>query len=267
MIANHTSLTTPLADTERRELVDRFFRDGYAVVRGVLSREESDYLRRRTDELADDPVIRSTVQHPGYSFVIINPLEHDRAFADLFIREPIYSLVQAILGKECRFCGQTVIRNRPGQAVAHWHIDDILEYPLPEEMPRWDARVRLPLTWLSVQVPLSDITTAENGPTEVVVGSQYSGRMSPKENPVFEGRSAEPIFCEAGDVYLFNHQVWHRGRPNTSQQTRYLLQLQYARGDRIAGRCQGVTRTPALEKILGDCDPKVAEFILRPAVT
>jgi len=267
MIANHAALTTPWGETERRELVDRFFRDGFVIVRGVFTREECDFMRRRTDDLADDPVTRSTVQHPGYSFVIINPLEHERMFADAFIREPVFSLVQEILGPACRFAGESVIRNRPGEAVAHWHIDDILEYPLPADVPRWDARVRLPLTWLSVQVPLSDITAAENGPTEVVPGSHYSGRMSPKENPVFEGRGAEPIFCEAGDVYLFNHQIWHRGRPNTSQQTRYLLQLQYARGDRIAGRCQGVTRTPALEKILRGGDPKVAEFILRAAVT
>jgi ectoine hydroxylase-related dioxygenase (phytanoyl-CoA dioxygenase family) len=262
-----TSLSTALSETERREIIDRFFRDGFAAVRAVLSPGECDFLRRRTDELADDPATRDTVQHPGYSFVIINPLEHERAFADLFIREPIYSLVQDILGRECRFCGQTVIRNRPGQAVAHWHIDDILEYPLPESMPRWDARVRLPLTWLSVQVPLTDVTSPEDGPTEVVPGSQFSGRMSPKEGPVFEGRGAEPIFCKAGDIYLFNHQVWHRGRPNTSQRTRYLLQLQYARGDRIAGRCQGVTRTPALEATLRGGDPRVAEFIFRPPLT
>jgi ectoine hydroxylase-related dioxygenase (phytanoyl-CoA dioxygenase family) len=254
-------------ETQPSALLDQFFRDGYAVVPGVLTRDECAYLRRRTDELADDPATRNAVQHPGYSFVIINPLEHDRAFADLFIREPVYSLVQAILGRECRFCGQNVIRNRPGESVAHWHIDDILEYPLPADVPRWDPRVRLPLTWLSVQVALTDLTTIENGPTELVAGSHYSGRMSPKQDPVFEGRRAEPIFCAAGDVYLFNHQTWHRGRPNTSQQTRYLLQLQYARGDRIAGRCQGVTRTPALEKILRESDPRTAEFILRAAVT
>jgi ectoine hydroxylase-related dioxygenase (phytanoyl-CoA dioxygenase family) len=144
-------------------------------------------------------------------------------------------------------------------------VDDKLEYPLPPEVPSWDRRARLPLTWLSVQVPLSDILSPEDGPTEIVPGSQYSGRLSPKENPVFEGQGAVPVLCRAGDIYLFNHQVWHRGSPNTGKRTRYLMQLQYARGDSLAWRCQGATRTPALEKVLAGADPALLEVMVGPA--
>jgi ectoine hydroxylase-related dioxygenase (phytanoyl-CoA dioxygenase family) len=112
---------------------------------------------------------------------------------------------------------------------------------------------------------LSDIPTLDDGPTEIVPGSHYSGRLSPKENPVFEGRGAEPVFCRAGDVYLFNHQLWHRGRPNTGTRTRYLMQLQYARGDSLAWRCQGAARTPALERVLAGADPALVEFMTQPA--
>lgn len=248
-------LTAPLSESETKDIVDRFYRDGNVIVRGVFSPEECASLRALTDEIAKtDP-----------AFVIRNPEEKDIGFARLFIREPILSLVQAILGKEARFCGQNVIRNQPGQAISHWHVDDKLEYPLPPDVPRWDARVRLPMTWLSVQVPLSDIVAVEDGPTEIVVGSHYSGRLSPKENPVFEGRGAEPVLCNAGDIYIFNHQLWHRGRPNVGQRTRYLMQLQYARGDSLAWRCQGATRTPALERVLAGADPKLVELMLGPA--
>ena len=160
---------------------------------------------------------------------------------------------------------QNVIRSRPGNAISHWHVDDILEHPLPPDVPRWDGRVRLPVMWLSVQVPLSDVTTAGRGPTEVVAGSHYSGRLPADEDPVFEGRRAEPVFCRAGDIYLFNHQVWHRGRPNLSPDTRYLMQLQYGRGDSIAFRLQGAQRTPELEAILQGEDPALAEIMLGPA--
>lgn len=248
-------LTAPLSETETQAILDRFYRDGIAIVRNVLSAEECASLRALTDEMAKT----------APSFVIRNPEAVNIAFTRLFIREPIYSLVQKILGPDCRFCGQNVLRNQPGQAVSHWHVDDKLEYPLPPDVSRWDARVRLPVTWLSVQVPLSDITSAEDGPTEYVPGSHFSGRLSPKENPIFEGRGAEPILCNAGDIYLFNHQTWHRGRPNTGKRTRYLMQLQYARGDSLAWRCQGGDRGAGLNKVLEGADPKLVEVMTGPA--
>jgi ectoine hydroxylase-related dioxygenase (phytanoyl-CoA dioxygenase family) len=35
--------------------------------------------------------------------------------------------------------------------------------------------------------------------------------------------------CKAGDAYLFNHQLWHRGSTNRSDRRRYLMQNQYCR--------------------------------------
>ena len=250
-MTSSTGLTAPFSAAATKEIIDRFYRDGFALVRGVLSTDECTALRQLTDEVAK--------QSP--SFIIRRPEELDLAYARLFIREPILSLVREILGPNCRFCAENVIRTVPGQAISHWHVDDFLEHPLPPEVPRWDPRVRLPLMWLSVQLPLSDIMHPEDGPTEIVPGSHLSGRDTPKENPVFEGRGAEPILCSAGDIYLFNHQLWHRGSPNTGTRTRYLMQLQYARGDTLAARCKGANRTPALEHVLAGADPQLVEFM------
>jgi ectoine hydroxylase-related dioxygenase (phytanoyl-CoA dioxygenase family) len=248
-----TGLTAPLSETATRDILDRFYRDGCVLVPGVLSAEECARLRAITDDIAKtDP-----------SFIIREPEEKNLAFVELFIREPILSLVRQILGPAARFCAQNVIRNQPGQSISHWHVDDLVEYPLPPDVPRWPAR--LPVLWLSVQVALSDILAPEDGPTEIVPGSQLSGRDSPKENPVFEGRGAEPMLCRAGDIYLFNHQVWHRGSPNTGKRTRYLMQLQYARGDNPAWRMKGAIRTPGLERILANAEPALREFMYAEA--
>jgi ectoine hydroxylase-related dioxygenase (phytanoyl-CoA dioxygenase family) len=249
-----TGLTAPFSETETNAILERFYRDGCALVPGVLGADECARLRQLTDDAAR--------QSP--SFVIRNPEELNLAFVELFIREPIYSLVQKILGPDCRFCAQNVIRNVPGQSISHWHVDDVLEHPLPPDIPRWDARVRLPIAWLSVQVPLSDILTMADGPTEIVPGSHFSGRDTPKENPVFEGRGAEPILCRAGDIYLFNHQVWHRGSPNTGTRTRYLMQLQYGRGDNLAWRLQPTPHTPALDRVLAGADPRLLKVMFNP---
>ncbi len=122
-----------------------------------------------------------------------------------------------------------VIRNEPGQAISVWHVDDVLEFPLPEAIPRFDPRIRMPVFWLTVQCALSDIDTLEHGPTQFVPGSHYSGRRPPnQEEPTFEGRGPQALFCKAGDIYLTNHQCWHRGAPNTSDRIRYVMQIQYA---------------------------------------
>jgi ectoine hydroxylase-related dioxygenase (phytanoyl-CoA dioxygenase family) len=257
-------LHTPFPAGETTAILDRFHRDGFAVVRGVFSQAECAALRKLTDDYAADP---QYAEHRSTWFVVRNTQDYSIEFTKLFIREPIYSLVQGILGPDCRFCGQNVIRNGLSQAVSNWHVDDNnrLEHPLPPEVPRWPAGARLPLIWLSVQVALSDTDTVADGPTEIVAGSHYSGRLCPGENPVFEGRAAEPVLSKAGDIYLFNHQTWHRGMPNTSGKVRYLLQLQYARGDSLAFRCQVARPTPYLDKILAGADPKLVEVMTGPA--
>lgn len=258
-----------LTEQELQIIVDEFHRGGIAVVRGVLTRAECDTLREKTDEIFDDEQKKDASRHSN-DLVISNPLLHHRMFADLFMREPILTLMEMILGPEARFCGQSIIRNEPGKAITLWHVDDcnMIDFPLPDDVPRHDPRITMPIFWLSVQIPLTDIDSMEGGPTEVVRGSHYSGRVCPtQENPQFEGRGPEPIFCKAGDAYLFNHQLWHRGAPNQSQRTRYLLQLQYARGGTRAARFQGLPGSPQLDEVLHGADERMLRVLGRTAPT
>ncbi|MEO6906538.1 MAG: phytanoyl-CoA dioxygenase family protein [Abditibacteriaceae bacterium] len=258
-----------LLDEQISGIIEKFHRDGVANVPGFLSGEECQNLRHLTDDIFDDEQKFKDSQHSN-KLVISNPLLHHRVFADLFMCEPILSLVESILGPECRFCGQSVIRNPPGETISYWHIDDCnnLDFPLPDDVPRHDVRVVMPVFWLSVQIPLTDIDTLEDGPTEIVRGSHYSGRLVPtQDEPQFEGRGSEAIFCKAGAAYLFNHQIWHRGRPNQSQRTRYLLQLQYTRDGTMASRFQGSLDDPRLDAILRDADERKLRVLGRTMPT
>lgn len=259
----------PPAAANVTEVVDLFFRDGFAVVPNVFNAEECAVFRDKADQIFDNPEIRAGFQHSN-DLVISNPLLYDRVFADAFLREPVLSVVQAVLGSEARFCGQAVIRNPPGEAIATWHVDDcnMVDFPLPPDVPRHDARIRLPVYWLTVQVALTDIDTIEDGPTEVVPGSHYSGRLpNTQDNPHFDGQGPAPIFCRTGDIYLLNHQVWHRGGPNTSQRTRYLLALQYAQGGTRAARFQGLIDYPQLDRILEGADQHMLRVLGRTPPT
>jgi hypothetical protein len=209
-----------------------FFREGFLHIPGVFTPDEVTALRAKTDACFED---RETIDPKFVSsvygaFVLRRGAEYDPLFASLIERSEIQAVVSAALGPQPAFNALNVIRNEPGQAISLWHVDDVLELPLPDDIPRFDARIRLPVLWLTVQLALSDIETLEHGPTQFVPGSHYSGRRPPKdeENPSFEGRGPVPVFCKGGDIYLTNHQCWHRGAPNLSDRTRYVLQLQYA---------------------------------------
>jgi ectoine hydroxylase-related dioxygenase (phytanoyl-CoA dioxygenase family) len=212
------------------QVIEAFFRDGCVLVPGVLDREEIAALRAKTDFFAadlDTPSRHKT--YVGTTFVLRFCHELDPLFADIAARDSLVSLAAAVLESGAAFNAMNVIRNEPGQAIARWHVDDVVEFPLPEEIARFDVRMRMPVFWLTLQIPLSDIDSLEDGPTQFVPGSQYSGRRPPAgENPEFEGRGPASVLCKAGDVYLFNHQCWHRGAPNVSTHTRYLMQIQYA---------------------------------------
>jgi hypothetical protein len=222
----------PLDEATTRQIVEEFFREGSALVPGVLTPEEIAAIRAVTDEYARHPE-QYPARHISYvhgAFVLRYGHEVDPILQQMVTREPICGLVEAILGKGAAFNALNVIRNEPGQAISRWHIDDTLEHPLPEEVERFDARIRMPVLWLTVQCALSDIDGIEHGPTQFVPGSHYSGRYPPKgeEAPTFAGQGPKPLLCKAGDIYFTNHQCWHRGAPNTSDRVRYVMQLQYA---------------------------------------
>ena len=212
--------------------IDAFSRDGYLHVPQLLTPAEVAMLRAKTDECFENraSIDPKFVSYVHGAFVLRRGAEYDPLFAQLAERSDILELASAALGPQPAFNALNVIRNEPGQAISVWHVDDVLELPLPDDIPRFDARIRLPVLWLTIQVALSDIETEAHGPTQFVPESHYSGRRPPKdeENPTFEGRGPVPVFCKAGDVYLTNHQCWHRGAPNLSDRTRYVLQLQYA---------------------------------------
>ncbi len=228
-----------------REIVEAFYRDGFAHIPGVLEPSEVEALKKRTDELMDDPELAARV-NPNLSdrryvqmhkretgvdlpFILRNTIELDAIFLDMLLREPILSLAEAIVGPDCKFCGQNVLRNLPGVAIENWHVDGAVHFPVPDDVARHDPRIRPPVLWITVQIALSDIDRMEHGPTQYVPGSHFSGRKpNSQENPQFEEKGPVSLFCKAGDIYLQEPQCWHRGAPNTSDRTRYLMQSQYA---------------------------------------
>lgn len=213
------------------KIADEFCNVGCVIIRNVFDADMVQRLRQLTDDYFQqrESLPPKFVSFAYNAFVLRYCAELDHRFADCLTHPPIPQLVTSVLGADPRFNALNVIRNEPGQAISRWHVDDVLEFPLPPDIPRFDARMRMPVFWFTVQVALSDISDVSHGPTQYVPGSHYSGRHPvSQENPIFEGQEPVDIYCNAGDIYFTNHQTWHRGAPNTSDRIRYVMQLQFA---------------------------------------
>ncbi|MBI2504047.1 MAG: phytanoyl-CoA dioxygenase family protein [Candidatus Latescibacteria bacterium] len=252
----------PLSPAPIARVLEEFYREGFALIPGVLSVAEIEALRRRSDEIFAAPHLAGT-KYIQNEFILRNTIELDLMFRQILVRQPILGLAEAILGPDCKFCGQNVIRNRAGIAISHWHVDDVVEFPLPAGVERHDPRLRMPVQWFTVQMALSDIDSEEDGPTQFVPGSHYAGRRpNDPDHPSFEGRGPVSVFCKAGDIYLQNNQCWHRGAPHSSERLRYVLQSQYATRWAFT-RFGEYNRVPVPEAALQGADARLLQVLGR----
>lgn len=204
-----------------------FNRDGFLLIPGVLEPEEVAALKDAVDNIFADPHWKDTDNVYG-PYIAVRLFETNAIFEEMLTREPIIGLIENILGADCHLIAQNIVRNAPGQAIDRFHADDIVMLPVAEGMERHDPRLTMPLFIVTVQILLTDVPSVEYGPTQYVPGSHYSGRQpNDSAQPSFEGREPVSILGKAGDIYLHNGQCWHRGAPNTSDRTRYLLQLSF----------------------------------------
>ncbi len=251
-----------LDPAQRAQILEDFHRDGFALVPGVLSAGEIEALRRRGDEIFADPALAGT-HYIQSEFILRNTIELDPMFRLVLIRQPILDLAEAILGPDCKFCGQNLIRNRAGVAISHWHVDDVVEFPLPQGVAGHDPQLRMPVQWCKVQMALSDIESEADGPTQFVPGSHRAGRRpNDPDHPSFLGQRPVSVFCKAGDIYLQNNQCWHRGGPHSSPRMRYILQSQYAARWAYT-RFGEYNRVPVAEEALRGADQRLLQVLGR----
>ncbi len=226
-MTNLVESVEPFSAEETAAIVKQFHRDGYYHIPGVLTGREVAGLRERIDRAFTDEKLQET--HNLYAdYIMVRMFELDPMFQDMLTREPMISLTETILGPDCHLVAQNVVRNKTGQAIDQFHADDRIYFPVAEGMPRHDPQLQMPVFLMTVQVLLTDVPSDEYGPSQYVPTSHYAGRQPADTlNPTFEGLGPVSIHGQAGDIYLHNGQCWHRGHPNTSDRTRYLLQHAY----------------------------------------
>lgn len=216
----------PLDRAAAAGLAARFLRDGFVMLPGALSAEEARRLRDGVAEAhrAPCPTGNPTRFHRHQMF------RRGPEFEAMLDREPAVDVVEAVLGGDCHVIANNTVYTGPNSGIDRWHVDETVLFPVPEGV-RLDPRIEMPCHIVTAQYYLDDVPL-ELGPTQVVPGSQRSGRLPPstEEELVWDGRGYETLVARAGDCLLLNGQTWHRGATNlTTDRHRHVLQVTYGR--------------------------------------
>jgi ectoine hydroxylase-related dioxygenase (phytanoyl-CoA dioxygenase family) len=215
------------SDQQIREWVETFDREGFLFLENVLPPEWCAKMREDLDRaLRDDPNglnVRGSFINLAHRMFETSPTN-----LRLFDLEPIVSLAEAMLGMDCHVINNNSFQTPPGKGVTRWHQDDAPHLVITHGKP--PPNVRLPVLAFSANYYLTDVTEVEHGGTETIPGSHLFGMAPP---PAIEGTQWEGLIQhnlgKAGSVVLFNNQVWHQGGRNSSDRTRYVTQVTYAR--------------------------------------
>ena len=215
-------------DATIADWVEQFHRHGCLFVRDVLPPDWCAELRRDLDRALDGPEGKTGRRDPGSIEINHRMFEASDANLRLFDLEPIVTFAERLVADNCHVIHNNSFRGRPGTAISNWHQDDAPHYEVTHGDP--PDNVRLPVLLFTCNYYLTDVDSVKDGPTQTVPRSHLFGAPCP--NPI-EGSGHEDQVVSnlgpAGSVIMFNNQVWHRGAPNTSDRTRYITQISYAR--------------------------------------
>ncbi|MBF6600975.1 MAG: phytanoyl-CoA dioxygenase family protein [Dehalococcoidia bacterium] len=216
--------------------------DGYAIVEGLLSRDDARAKRAELTRILDaTPVGRNDFE--GFHTRRIYALFAKTRVFDRPATDPlVLGVLDRVLGGSYQLSAPVGIEIAPGETAQPLHTDDGI-YPIARPHPE----IVLNTMWA-----LDDFTE-ENGATRVVPGSQNSTQRPPEDAPV------EIATMPAGSVMFFVGSVYHGGGANNSDRPRLGTILHYCAGwlrpqeNHILGVPRELMRTldPRLQELLG----------------
>lgn len=204
--------------------IEGMYTDGYAIVPGVLNRDEVAELRAKMDA-SGGPDSQYDFKNWCFNKHLSIDFHKDPFFLKYIDRPGVVDIEEAIHGSECHATGGTLWVTGSGRAMGI-HLD-YQPLGLPQEFLE-DPRVRVPIFSSTAHFYLDDMV-AELGPTTLIPGSHLAGRP-PNNESTWDGVTPKAVMVKAGDVCIFRTEVWHGAWKNTSNRRRYMMQIFYGYG-------------------------------------
>lgn len=218
--------------------IERYHRDGYLFVEGVVPDEQVAALREVADdwvEAARDVAANGDLfdLEPGHTRAhpqvrrVKNPTAVNQVYESVMRSASVLDRVQQLIGPDIRFQGTKLNMKSAGiGSPVEWHQDWAF-YPHTND------------DLLAVGVVIDDMTL-DNGCLLVLPGSQkgtvfdhhVSGMFVGSVDPgLVDAASCVPIEAPAGSITIHHARLLHGSAPNTSGQPRRLFLIEYIAGD------------------------------------
>ena len=233
--------------------VETFHQQGCLFLEEVLTEEHCAQLRKDLNAKINPENTGSGIQLHHRMF------EHSPANLNLFDLEPIVSFAEALVAPNCHIIHNNSFITPPGGGLSTWHQDDTPHLIVTDDQP--PKNIRLPVLFFTANYYLTDVTEVEHGGTETIPGSHLFGASPPPqiEDTEWEDKIQYNL-GKAGSVAMFNNQVWHRGGPNQSNQTRYITQITYGR--RVIGhKYYPFMNYTMPEHVYKDAEPRLKRLV------
>lgn len=217
-----------------RQLTDQqvsdFTRDGFVIVRGMLSPEEMAEIARWTDEVEAYPERPGKYMQyfeqslKGNGERLLNRLEnfypYHAGFQQLFDSDALSGATSDLLGEQAVLFKDKINFKMPGGDGFKPHQD---------QQAGWSTYADFFITAL-VSI---DAATEENGCLEMVAGYHQNGLVGKEWEPLTDTQIAamNPVPCptKPGDVVFFDSYAPHGSGPNLSDSKRRVLYVTYNR--------------------------------------
>lgn len=209
------------------EQVDQFHSDGFLVVRGMYSPEETRAISDWTDEVASMP------EAPGKYMMYFEPSQTDgsrilcrienfvpfhQGFSKLITARRMQLAVSELFGEEAVLFKDKINFKLPGGDGFKEHQD---------VQAGWDDYAGIHITAMIA----IDETNAANGSLEMIAGMHKQGVLGSMWAPLTEDDTGqaqyEAVHCQPGDAVFFDSFAPHRSQPNETNEARRVLYITY----------------------------------------
>ena len=204
---------------------EQFERDGFLIVRGVLSPEEVEHYTNAVDALEQEFRAEQNLQ-PHETVEIRNAIERSPELLPLLDHERTFGLMLDIMGWNIQLTTSHVFVRTPNadapssfKAIG-WHADG--PHPsFPVVHGTW------PRMYAKVGFFLTDLSRPDSGNLRVVPGSHLQAQRPELDEATGEPRGAIQVQTQPGDAVFFENRTWHAVGPNYAGVARKNIYLGY----------------------------------------
>lgn len=209
------------------EQVKSFHDEGFLVVKGMYSAEETEQISQWTDDVAAYPEVpgkymmyfEEGAQGQGRILSRIeNFVPYHQGFNTLITARRMQQAVCELFGQDAVLFKDKINFKLPGGDGFKEHQD---------VQAGWDTYSPLHITAMIA----IDETNEENGSLEMLPAMHKKGLLgemwAPLTDDDTEGRNYIPVHCQPGDAVFFDSYAPHRSGPNLSSDRRRVLYITY----------------------------------------